>query len=188
MTTACTRPSGSRSAAARRGSPRWRCSSSRLCRCWSSAAASALSSPTRSRTAHPPARELIARVGGRWQDGAMPESPEVEALARFLADEASGREIRAVDVLEFRTVKTRSAPPTGIAGRTITGAARHGKHVELLLDEKSLVVSLGRHGWMRWVSADSAGAESVVPADAPPALAALDLSGDIALEVTDAGS
>ncbi|WP_347975977.1 DNA-formamidopyrimidine glycosylase family protein [Microbacterium sp. ProA8] len=118
----------------------------------------------------------------------MPESPEVEALARFLADEASGREIRAVDVLEFRTVKTRSAPPTGIAGRTITGAARHGKHVELILDEKSLVVSLGRHGWMRWVGADSTEAESEVPSDAPPALATLDLSRDIALEVTDAGS
>jgi formamidopyrimidine-DNA glycosylase len=116
----------------------------------------------------------------------MPESPEVEALARFLADEASGREIRAVDVLEFRTVKTRNAPPAGIAGRTITGAVRHGKHVELLLDEKSLVVSLGRHGWMRWLRTDSEGAD--LPAEAPPALATLDLSGDVSLQVTDAGS
>ena len=118
----------------------------------------------------------------------MPESPEVEALARFLADEASGREIRAVDVLEFRTVKTRNAPPAGIAGHTITGAVRHGKHVELLLDGKSLVVSLGRHGWMRWLSPESGGADAVLPADAPPALATLDLAGDIALQVTDAGS
>ncbi|MDQ7879862.1 DNA-formamidopyrimidine glycosylase family protein [Microbacterium sp. QXD-8] len=117
----------------------------------------------------------------------MPESPEVEALARFLADEASGREIRAVDVLEFRTVKTRSAPPAGIAGRTITGATRHGKHVELLLDEGSLVVSLGRHGWMRWLT-DSESAGSEHPAEAPPALATLELSGDVALQVTDAGS
>ncbi|MEV5068499.1 Fpg/Nei family DNA glycosylase [Microbacterium sp. LMI12-1-1.1] len=116
----------------------------------------------------------------------MPESPEVEALARFLADEASGREIRAVDVLEFRTVKTRNAPPAGIAGRSITGAVRHGKHVELLLEEKSLVVSLGRHGWMRWLRTDSEGAD--LPAEAPPALATLDLSGDVSLQVTDAGS
>ncbi len=46
------------------------------------------------------ARGPRRRVGGQWQDGAMRtlRSPEVEALARFLADEASGREIRAVDV------------------------------------------------------------------------------------------
>jgi len=118
----------------------------------------------------------------------MPESPEVEALARFLADEASGRAIRAVDVLEFRTVKTRNAPPAGIAGRTITGAARHGKHVELLLDERSLVVSLGRHGWMRWLGTGAEDAGPELPAEAPPALATLYLSGDVALQVTDAGS
>ncbi|MDW4571187.1 DNA-formamidopyrimidine glycosylase family protein [Microbacterium sp. M3] len=115
----------------------------------------------------------------------MPESPEVEALARFLAEEAAGREIAAVDVLEFRAIKTRGAPPSGLIGRSITGAVRHGKHVELVLDTGSLVVSLGRHGWMRWNEGGSAGEESA--ADAPPALATMDLSGAI-LEVTDAGS
>jgi formamidopyrimidine-DNA glycosylase len=116
----------------------------------------------------------------------MPESPEVEALARFLDDEASGRQIRAVDVLEFRTVKTRAAPPASIAGRTITGATRHGKHVELRLDDQSLVVSLGRHGWMRWLGGDAAAGP--VAAGAPPALATFELSGDSSLQVTDAGS
>ena len=118
----------------------------------------------------------------------MPESPEVEALVRFLADEASGREIRDVDVLEFRTVKTRAAPPASITGRTVTGVRRHGKHLELVLDEASLVVSLGRHGWMRWLDA-APNAESVMlAADAPPALATFELSGDRRLQVTDAGS
>ena len=115
----------------------------------------------------------------------MPESPEVEALARFLADEAAAREIAAVDVLEFRAIKTRDAPPSGLVGRSITGAVRHGKHVELVLDDGSLVVSLGRHGWMRWNDGGSGGQEST--ADAPPALATIDLSG-ATLEVTDAGS
>ncbi|WP_109210922.1 MULTISPECIES: DNA-formamidopyrimidine glycosylase family protein [Microbacterium] len=119
----------------------------------------------------------------------MPESPEVEALARFLGAEASGREIRDVDVLEFRTVKTRGAPPSGLAGRTITGATRHGKHVELVLDGVSLVVSLGRHGWMRWVDplADSPVGDPADAVDPPPALATFGLSGDRTLEVTDAG-
>ena len=115
----------------------------------------------------------------------MPESPEVDALAGFLADAATGRVVRDVDVLEFRTVKTRTAPPAAIVGRTITGAARHGKHVELLLDEGSLVISLGRHGWMRWREADE---EPPADPDTPPALASLSLSGDTTIDMTDAGS
>ncbi len=117
----------------------------------------------------------------------MPESPEVDALARFLADEGAGREIRAVDVLEFRTVKTRAAPPSSLAGRTIIGTARHGKHVEIRLDGPSLVVSLGRHGWMRWLD-DDGGAAEPLPADEPPALATFDLAGGTSLQVTDAGT
>ncbi|WP_194395753.1 Fpg/Nei family DNA glycosylase [Microbacterium atlanticum] len=116
----------------------------------------------------------------------MPESPEVEALSRFLASEAAGREVREVDVLEYRVVKTRGTPPANIAGRSITGAARHGKHVELTLDEGALVVSLGRHGWMRWRTHDAA--PDSAAADEPPALAALALSGARTLEVTDAGT
>ena len=114
----------------------------------------------------------------------MPESPEVEALAAFLDDDASGREIRGVDVLEFRTVKTRATPPSALVGRTITGAVRHGKHVELKLDDGRLVVSLGRHGWMRWL----VGGEPVPAPEEPPALAALELSDAAALQVTDAGT
>lgn len=114
----------------------------------------------------------------------MPESPEVEALAGFLGEAASGREIRGVDVLEFRTVKTRATPPAALVGRTIAGAVRHGKHVELKLDEGSLVVSLGRHGWMRWL----VGGEPAPAPEAPPALAALELSEATTLQVTDAGT
>ena len=114
----------------------------------------------------------------------MPESPEVEALARFLDHEASGRTISSVDVLEFRAVKTRSQPPSSVVGRTISGARRHGKHVELTLDEGSLVVSLGRHGWMRRLEADG----PAPPSDAPPALVEIELSDATRLQVTDAGT
>ena len=41
----------------------------------------------------------------------MPESPEVQALADFLDARITGRAIADVDILEFRTVKTRSRPP-----------------------------------------------------------------------------
>ncbi|WP_106814347.1 DNA-formamidopyrimidine glycosylase family protein [Microbacterium timonense] len=114
----------------------------------------------------------------------MPESPEVDALAGFLAERATGRVIRHADVLEFRTIKTRGAPPETIVGRTVAGARRHGKHIELVLDDGSLVVSLGRHGWMRWFDA----AQSPAAPDAPPALAEFGLSDDSRLEATDAGT
>lgn len=116
----------------------------------------------------------------------MPESPEVQVLVEFLADRMAGRRIDAVDVLEFRTVKTRQAPPSILVGQTVTGAERHGKHVALALGgDTRLVVSLGRHGWMRW---REQGDEAPLPAEAPPALAQFALDGGEVLEVTDAGT
>lgn len=115
----------------------------------------------------------------------MPESPEVQALAEFLAEQATGRSVAAVDVLEFRAIKTRSAPPSTLVGREVTGAERHGKHVALALGEDTrLVVSLGRHGWMRWLT----GGEEPADEGAPPALAEFSLDGDTHLQVTDAGT
>lgn len=116
----------------------------------------------------------------------MPESPEVDALAGFLDAAASGRRIEAVDVLEFRIVKTRDTPPATLIGRTITGAARHGKHVELKLGDESLVVSLGRHGWIRWVEGERDAVDT--DPDQPPSLATFELSGDAAMQMTDAGT
>ncbi|MFE7844463.1 Fpg/Nei family DNA glycosylase [Microbacterium sp. NPDC057407] len=115
----------------------------------------------------------------------MPESPEVQALAEFLADHATGRALREADVLEFRAVKTRTAPPSSLVGRRVTGVERHGKHLAVGFGEDSrLVVSLGRHGWMRWRGPDDDGS---LGEDAPPALAQLTLD-DATVEVTDAGT
>jgi formamidopyrimidine-DNA glycosylase len=116
----------------------------------------------------------------------MPESPEVQALVEFLDGRATGRRVREVDVLEFRAVKTRQTPPSTLVGRTIAGARRHGKHVALAFgDATTLVVSLGRHGWMRW---REQGDDAPPAADAPPALAHVGLDGGEVLEVTDAGT
>ena len=118
----------------------------------------------------------------------MPESPEVQALVEFLDRATAGRAVSDVDVLEFRTIKTRDTPPSTLVGRTLTGAQRHGKHVSLGVDDDTtLVISLGRHGWVRWRPAGDV-AESPLPDDAPPALAGFGLDQGDALEVTDAGS
>lgn len=120
----------------------------------------------------------------------MPESPEVQSLVEFLGRRAAGRRIADVDILEFRTVKTRQSPPSTLSGREITAARRFGKHVALDVGEDvALVVSLGRHGWMRWRDAtDDTPAADASATDAPPALAELRLDGGETVEMTDAGT
>ena len=115
----------------------------------------------------------------------MPESPEVQALAEFLDERVRGRTVSEVDILEFRTVKTRHNPPSTLVGRALGGAERHGKHVALAVgDDTRLVVSLGRHGWVRWRDSDS----EELPVDAPPALAEVALDDGSVMQVTDAGT
>ena len=115
----------------------------------------------------------------------MPESPEVQALVEDLGARLSGRRIADVDILEFRVAKTRARPPSSLVGEDIRGAARHGKHVDLLVGDSShLIVSLGRHGWARY--ADAGSAASPDP-DSPPALVAFRFDDGTAIEFTDAG-
>ncbi len=107
----------------------------------------------------------------------MPESPEVDALVEELGATLAGRTITGVDVVEFRVTKTRDRPLTTLAGERVTGAARHGKLVDLALEGGHLVVSLGRHGWARWRDAEAVGAEAV--GDEVVGAAAADV-GDVA--------
>ena len=115
----------------------------------------------------------------------MPESPEVQALAENLSDRLAGRTLRAVDVVEFRTVKTRARQPESLTGVAVEGADRIGKHVDLRFGAQHLVVSLGRHGWMRWAGADAAPPAGDDPP--PPTLAVFEFDDGTTLEATDAG-
>ncbi|MDR6907945.1 formamidopyrimidine-DNA glycosylase [Agromyces sp. 3263] len=114
----------------------------------------------------------------------MPESPEVQALTEELATRLAGRALAGVDVVEFRTLKTRARTPETLVGERVTGAARHGKHVDVAFGAAHLVVSLGRHGWARW---GAAGDEADLPDDAPPTLVVLEFDDGSTLELTDAG-
>ncbi|KQX07437.1 MULTISPECIES: DNA-formamidopyrimidine glycosylase family protein [unclassified Leifsonia] len=126
----------------------------------------------------------------------MPESPEVQALAEELATRLVGHALTGVDVLEFRTTKTRGRAPESLVGESVTGVVRHGKLLDLAFSTQHLVVSLGRHGWARWGAMDVAAGEAQtqgaaeVPADAPvpsPTLVTLTFDDGSALEFTDAG-
>ncbi len=120
----------------------------------------------------------------------MPESPEVQALVEQLAEQTVGRTVVGVDVLEFRAVKSREHPPAELIGARIAGVARHGKHVDVAFDDgRHLVVSLGRHGWVRRATRDASGAlpgGGATPPD-PPALLGIALDDGSLLEFTDAG-
>lgn len=118
----------------------------------------------------------------------MPESPEVEVLARFVAERSRGRGIRGVELDEFRALKTRNRPLTELAGRTITDVRRYGKHLALATDGPVLVVSFGRAGWMRWVPAGAAPEEPDDAAVVAAPIGMLTLDDGDAFVLTDAGS
>jgi formamidopyrimidine-DNA glycosylase len=80
----------------------------------------------------------------------VPELPEVEALAHHLREHAVGRTVARVDVASLSVLKTAAPPWTALHGRTVTGAGRQGKYLDLDCDGVHLVVHLARAGWLRW--------------------------------------
>ncbi|HEV7909027.1 MAG TPA: DNA-formamidopyrimidine glycosylase family protein [Pseudonocardiaceae bacterium] len=98
----------------------------------------------------------------------MPELPEVEALAHHLREHAVGRTVHRVDVSSLQVLKTFDPPWTALQGRTVTGAGRHGKHLDLDCDGLHLVVHLARAGWLRW--ADTLSAAPPKPGKGPLAM------------------
>jgi formamidopyrimidine-DNA glycosylase len=88
----------------------------------------------------------------------VPELPEVEALAEHLREHAAGRTVARVDVASLAVLKTASPPWTALQGRTVSGAGRHGKFLDMDCEGLHLIVHLARAGWLRW-----AGTLSAVP-------------------------
>ncbi|MDI1464243.1 DNA-formamidopyrimidine glycosylase family protein [Catellatospora sp. KI3] len=80
----------------------------------------------------------------------MPELPEVEALAAYLRERAVGQRVERVDVSAISALKTFDPPLSALHGRTLTGAARHGKFLDLQAGELHLVVHLARAGWLHY--------------------------------------
>jgi len=80
----------------------------------------------------------------------MPELPEIEALAAFLRDRASGRTVIRSDVAAFSAVKTFDPPLQALNWLTVTGANRHGKFLDVEVDGLHLIAHLSRGGWLQW--------------------------------------
>jgi formamidopyrimidine-DNA glycosylase len=80
----------------------------------------------------------------------VPELPEVQALADDLRTRLEDRAVARLDVVAFSALKTFSPPPSALQGLFVSGVSRHGKFLDIAVDELHLVVHLARGGWIRW--------------------------------------
>jgi len=70
---------------------------------------------------------------GQGRIGLVPELPEVESLAIFLRERAVGQIIDWAASATFAVLKTYQPDLSVLTGREITGAARHGKFLDLVI-------------------------------------------------------
>jgi formamidopyrimidine-DNA glycosylase len=89
----------------------------------------------------------------------VPELPEVESLAVFLREHASGRVIDRADSAAISVLKTYRPDLSELRGRVIGEVSRHGKFLDLTAVSADgaaaaaplhLVFHLARAGWLRW--------------------------------------
>jgi formamidopyrimidine-DNA glycosylase len=95
----------------------------------------------------------------------MPELPEVEALAGFLRERASGHSIKRAQAASFAAVKTFDPPLSALSGLEVKNASRRGKFLVLPAGDLFLVMHLARAGWLRW--RDSMPDKPVKPGKSP---------------------
>jgi formamidopyrimidine-DNA glycosylase len=105
-------------------------------------------------------QRLILLGDGTWSrcrpeddsghSGRVPELPEVEALVAFLRENAVGHVLARADLASVQAIKTFDPPLSALGGLEITGAARHGKFLDLDVSGLHLVVHLARAGWLHW--------------------------------------
>lgn len=81
----------------------------------------------------------------------MPEMPEVQGLVDYLGGRVTGLTVTKVSVANIAALKTYDPPIDALQGATVTGAARHGKFIDLATDAGiHLVFHLAKAGWLRW--------------------------------------
>ena len=115
----------------------------------------------------------------------MPELPEVESLARFLAERTAERSLASVAVATISALKTYSPAPSDLVGRQVTGVTRRGKWLDLATDGPHLVWHLSRAGWVRWY--DAAPTTPVRPGRSPLALRVV-LDDGAGFDLTEQGT
>ena len=127
----------------------------------------------------------------------MPELPEVETVRVGIADHSLGRPVRAVRVVDARSLRRHLPGPAdfeaALTGRVLRGAYRRGKYLWLTLSEadgtladEALVVHLGMSGQL--LVRDEPGSESGSESEARAAFDAEPRHLRVALELGPAGA
>ena len=88
----------------------------------------------------------------------MHELPEVEALAAFLRERATGHAVAHAYPAAISVLKTYDPPPAVLTGLVVSDVRRHAKFLDLSLGAPGnggpaplhLVIHLARAGWLRW--------------------------------------
>jgi formamidopyrimidine-DNA glycosylase len=126
---------------------------------------------------------------------AVPELPEVEALAAYLRERAVERRVDRIEVAAISALKTYDPPPASAAGRQVVDARRHGKFLDVVLSgspgaaaqgELHLVVHLARAGWLHYREA-FASATPLKPGKGPIAVR-VRLDDGSGFDLTEAGT
>jgi formamidopyrimidine-DNA glycosylase len=120
----------------------------------------------------------------------VPELPEVESLAADLRERVRGREIDRAYIAEFSVLKTYDPPLDALRGGVITGTARYGKFLDLIVQPPGngslhLITHLARAGWLRW--RDKLAAEPPRPGKGPLAFR-LRFTDGSGFDLTEAGT
>src|SRR3954469_8458574 len=72
----------------------------------------------------------------------MPELPEVEITARRIGAAIAGATVESAAAPGMNVLKTFDPPLSALAGRTVTGVRRRGKHLIVEFDGLSLLLHL----------------------------------------------
>ena len=124
-------------------------------------------------------------VGGACEDERMPEMPEVQGLVDFLGGRIIGLRIARATVANIAALKTYDPPIEALKDAEITGAARHGKFIDLATTGPHLVFHLAKAGWLRWY--DELPQTLIRPGKTPIALRVA-LSDGSGFDLTEAGT
>ncbi|GAA2530591.1 Fpg/Nei family DNA glycosylase [Microbacterium mitrae] len=129
----------------------------------------------------------MSEVGGIM--GRMPEMPEVQALAMFLATRLRGVSITRVDLAAISALKTFDPPLEAIRGSVVRDVTRHGKFVDISLfspdEDLHVVFHLAKAGWLRF--AEQISPTIIKPGKTPIALRVV-FSDDSGFDLTEAGT
>jgi formamidopyrimidine-DNA glycosylase len=116
----------------------------------------------------------------------MPELPEVEALARYVAEQAVGKKVTRAELAAFAALKTFDPPLSALVGRTLVGTTRRGKFLCFDFEPLWLVLHLARGGWLQWK--DELTVARAKPARRSPLALRVGYDDGSGFDVTEAGT